>query len=376
MGVQKRQWIRRSFKWLAFVLLLVAAMGFTFEEIGRWQDRQHRFRIGRAVDVGGRSLNIDCSGEGSPTVVLESGGGGYGGYQWRVVQEGIAKFTRVCWYDRAGEGWSDPAPSARTSSSVVDDLHELLKRAPLEGPLVLVGHSNGGEYVRIFTARFPDEVAGAVLVDSTHPEQQEPPFMLSPFNRLPKLAREFLCSAMPLAQRLGTIRLLMRNAPVDVPPQFQSERDGVTLALRNQRVKGVETEMTQGCAATEGGAEKPDRGSGNPEVDQAAQISGRLGDRPLIVLTAGQYWKPDDPVAAREIANFHETWIHQLQPELSRLSTRGQQIIVDTSDHSIPEHAPEAIVTAVSQVVLAVRGLQNEVTPTAGTVTAGGNDLD
>jgi len=80
MGVQRRHWIRRSFKWLAIVLLLVAALGFTYEEIGRWQDSQHRFRIGRAVDVGGRSLNIDCSGEGSPTVVLESGGGGYGGY--------------------------------------------------------------------------------------------------------------------------------------------------------------------------------------------------------------------------------------------------------------------------------------------------------
>jgi hypothetical protein len=198
-----------------------------------------------------------------------------------------------------------------------------------------------------------------VLVDSTHPEQQEPPFMLSPVNRLPKLAREFLCSAMPLAQRLGTIRLHMRNAPVDVPLQFQSERDSAMLASRNQRVKGIETEITQGSAATEGGIKKPDRGSGNPEVDQAARNSGMLGDRPLIVLTAGQYWKPDDAVAAREVAKFHDTWIHQLQPELARLSTRGQQIIVESSDHSIPEHAPEAIVTAVSQVVLAVRQPQN-----------------
>jgi pimeloyl-ACP methyl ester carboxylesterase len=360
MGARKRHWIGGSFKGLALALLLAAALGFTYEEIGRRQDGQHPFRIGRSVDVGGRSLNVDCSGAGSPTVVLESGGGGYGGYGWRVVQEGIAKFTRVCWYDRAGEGWSDTAPSARSSLFIVNDLQELLKKAPIEGPYVLVGHSNGGEYVRIFTAKFPDEVAGVVLVDSTHPEQQEPPFMLSPVNRLPKLAREFLCSAMPMAERLGMIRLLMRNTPVDVPPQFQSERDSATLALRNQRVKGIETEVTQGCAATEGGTKKPDRGSGNPEVDQAAKNSGTLGDRPLIVLTAGQYWKPDDPVAAREIAKFHDTWIHELQPELSHLSTRGQQIIVESSDHSMPEHAPDAIVTAVSQVVLAVRGMQNQ----------------
>jgi pimeloyl-ACP methyl ester carboxylesterase len=360
MGAQKRHWIRRSFKGLAIVLLLAAALGFAYEEIGRWQDSQHRFRIGRAVDVGGRSLNVDCSGSGLPTVVLESGGGGYGGYGWRVVQEGIAKFTRVCWYDRAGEGWSDPAPLARTSSSVVNDLHELLTRASIEGPYVLVGHSIGGEYVRIFTARFPDDVAGVVLVDSTHPEQREPSFMRSPVNRLPKLVREILCSVMPLAQRLGVIRLAMRNAPVDVPLQFQSQQASATLALRNQRVKGIETEVAQGCAATEGGAERPARGSGNPEVDRAAENSGTLGDRPLIVLTAGQYWKPDDPAAAREIAKFHETWLHQLQPELSRLSTRGQQIIVESSDHSIPERAPEAIVTAVSQVVMAIREPQSQ----------------
>jgi pimeloyl-ACP methyl ester carboxylesterase len=225
---------------------------------------------------------------------------------------------------------------------------------------VLVGHSIGGEYVRIFTASFPSEVAGVVLVDSTHPEQQEPLFMRSPVNRLPKFAREFLCSAMPLAQRLGMIRLGMRNVPVEVPLQFQSEQASATRALRNQRIKGIETEVTQGCAATEGGAEKSDTGSGNLEVDQAAEKSGTLGDRPLIVLAAGQYWKPDDPVAAREIAKFHEAWIHQLQPELTYLSTRGQQIIVESSDHSIPEHAPEAIVRAVSQVVMAVREPQHQ----------------
>jgi pimeloyl-ACP methyl ester carboxylesterase len=88
-------------------------------------------------------------------VILESGGGGYGGYGWRVVESEVAKFTRVCWYDRAGEGWSDPAPTARNSASIVHDLHELPQRAPVAGPFVLVGHSIGGEYVRAFTATFP-----------------------------------------------------------------------------------------------------------------------------------------------------------------------------------------------------------------------------
>src|SRR5271157_1582326 len=294
MSASSTHWMRRALRVLALAFLLAVVLGSTYEQIGRWQDSQHPFRIGRAVDIGGRSLNIDCAGSGSPAVILESGGGGYGGYGWRTVQAEVAKFTTVCWYDRAGEGWSDPAPTARSSATIVQDLHELLQRTPVAGPYVMVGHSIGGEYVRIFTARFPSEVAGVVLVDSTHPEQREPAMMLSPINRLPRFARRILCSALPVAGGFGVLRFLMRNTPVYVPPQFSSEESAATRAMRNQRVKALETEAAQGCAATDGGALQTDKGSGNPEVDQAVSSAGSLGDRPLIVLTAGQYWKPDD----------------------------------------------------------------------------------
>ncbi len=360
MGASTSHWMRRVLKGLALAVLLAAALGFTYEQIGRWQDSQHRFQIGRSVDIGGRSLNIDCSGSGSPVVILESGGGGYGGYGWRVVQADVAKFTTVCWYDRAGEGWSDPAPTARNSTTIVHDLHELLQRAPVAGPYVFVGHSIGGEYVRVFTATFPSEVAGVVLVDSTHPDQREPPIMLSPINRMPKFARRLLCSALPIMERFGVIRVLMRNTPVYVPPQFSSEQSAAARAMRNQRVKAFETEAAQGCAATEDGTVRPDKGSGDPEVDQAARNAGNLGDRPLVVLTAGKYWKPDDPVTAHEIADFHETWVHQLQPELARLSTNGKQIVVESSDHGMPEEAPGAVVAAVHEVVMEVRKRQNQ----------------
>jgi len=355
MGAANRSWMRRVLRGLAVALLLIAVSGFSYEQIGQWQDQHHRFRIGRGVDIGGRTLNIDCAGDGSPAVILESGGGGYGGYGWRVVQSEVSKFTRVCWYDRAGEGWSDPAPTTRNSATIVHDLHELLQRAPVVGPYVLVGHSVGGNYVRIFTARFPAEVAGAVLVDSSHPEQREPAIMLSPVNRIPTFARRLLCFAMPLMGRFGIIRILMRNQPVYVPPQFSSEENAAARAMRNQRVKAIETEAAQGCAATDGGLIHTDRGSGDPEVDQAARTAGNLGDRPLVVLTAGQYWKPDDPTAAREVAQFHEIWMHQLQPELARLSTDGKQIIVENSDHGIPEAAPGAVANAVHNVVSEVR---------------------
>jgi hypothetical protein len=169
-----------------------------------------------------------------------------------------------------------------------------------------------------------------------------------------------MCSAvLPMVERFGLIRIGHRNAVVDVPPQFLSE-GAATRAMRNQRVKGVETDANQGCAATDGGAIRTDTGSGDPEVDGAARNAGDLGDRPLIVLTAGQYWRPNDPVAAQQIEQFHQTWVNQLQPELAHLSTNGKQVIVENSDHGIPDEAPEAVVTAVQEVVTGVRKRQNQ----------------
>src|ERR1700676_1564203 len=177
MGASRSRWMRRVLNECAVAFFLAAALGFTEEQNSRRQDSHHRFRIGRSIDIGGRSLNIDCSRSGSPAVILESGGGGYGGYGWRVGQAEVANFNRVCWYDRAGEGWSDPVPTARNSATIVQDLHELLQHAPVAGPYVLVGHSIGGEYARIFTAKFPSDVAGFGVVDSTPPPPREAPKM-------------------------------------------------------------------------------------------------------------------------------------------------------------------------------------------------------
>jgi hypothetical protein len=195
-----------------------------------------------------------------------------------------------------------------------------------------------------------------VLVDSSHPDQKEPPIMLSPINRLPVFARRLLCWGTPVVSRFGLVRFFHRDDPVDVPPQFSHDAPAVTQALRDQVVKAAETDAAQACAATNNGAILPNGGSGNPEIDQAARNAGNLGDIPLVVLTAGQFWKPDDdPVVAQQITQFHEVWVHQLQSDLAHLSTRGQQVIVPNSDHGIPNRAPEAVVSAIHDVVLDVR---------------------
>ena len=120
--------------------------------------------MGRSFDIGGRSLNLYCSGTGSPTVLFESNGG-MPGYRWVRLQRAVANFTRACWYDRAGLGWSDAGPFPNHSDSIAHDLHDLLTAANIAPPYILVGHALGGFHVRTFRSFYPNEVAGLVLVD-------------------------------------------------------------------------------------------------------------------------------------------------------------------------------------------------------------------
>src|SRR6267378_2819434 len=135
-----RRWTKRFLKGLMLTIIALIIAGVVYEQLGERRDRKRFSQVGRSVDIGGRTLNIYCSGEGSPTVILE----GAIGYEWTPIQPEIAKFTRVCWYDRAGHGWSDPGPSPRTSAALANDLHELLRAAKVQPPYVLVGASFGG----------------------------------------------------------------------------------------------------------------------------------------------------------------------------------------------------------------------------------------
>jgi pimeloyl-ACP methyl ester carboxylesterase len=124
------------------------------------------------VDIGGRRLHVSCTGIGSPTVILEAGLGD-SSETWKAVQPAVAGFTRVCAYDRAGKGTSDPdpRPAFRTSRVIVEDLSRLLRAAPVSGPYVLVGHSLGGAHIRLYATRFPQDIVGMVLVDASHEDQ-------------------------------------------------------------------------------------------------------------------------------------------------------------------------------------------------------------
>ena len=345
-----RKWIPRI-SWVLLAFMVVALLwGFAYEQVGRARDAsQLAPRVGQAVDIGGRTLNLYCSGRGTPTVILE-GGGNSPGYEWLVLQSKIAGFTRACWYDRAGVGWSDPPSFPRTSASVVSDLHKALQRAGVLPPYVMAGGSVGGEYVRIYTARYPSEVAGLVLIDSATPDMHEPDFYLSPINRMSGSTRHLICMALPAMTRFGLLRFVASRERRPPSPDFTPEQASV-LAKLEEQPKAFRTDAEQACAATDEGRIVPREGGGNPDIANAAKNAGSLGDRPLVVLTAGRYWAP--PGFEKEAAEYHEIQIHQLQARLARLSTRGRQVVVDAG-HAM-EESPDSVIIAVRQVVDEVR---------------------
>ncbi len=156
-------------KSVALLILALVLAGMLYEQIGERRDKTRYQQIGRSVDIGGRTLNIYCSGEGYPAVIFESGGH-TAGYSWIGIQPEVAKFTRACWYDRPGYGWSDPGPSPRTLTAIANDLHTLLHAATLPGPYVLVGATAGAFHVRVYNGLYPSEVAGAVLIHASDPD--------------------------------------------------------------------------------------------------------------------------------------------------------------------------------------------------------------
>jgi pimeloyl-ACP methyl ester carboxylesterase len=162
-----RRWIVRGLLALVGLVVVVVLVGLVYQFVATRLAYRKYPAPGQMVAVSGHGMHLYCTGEGreGPTVVMDSGLGG-GVLDWQTVQPDVAKFARVCSYDRSGIGWSESGPKPRTSPRIVEELHALLKNAGVGGPYVLVGHSFGGANAQLYAAEYPEEVAGMVLVDS------------------------------------------------------------------------------------------------------------------------------------------------------------------------------------------------------------------
>lgn len=340
----------RSTLKILFVLVLVAVIaGSIYEQIGERRDRQLLPQVGRSVDIGGRSLNIFCSGEGRPAVIFDSGNDSPG-YAWSDIQPEVAKLTRACWFDRAGYGWSDPGPFPTTSAASSKDLHELLHRAGIPAPYILVGHSLGGLNARVYNGMYPSDVAGAVLVDAAHEDEprRAPPAMLG--RTVSRAWWHPIWIVGQLARRVGLLRLMRPHVTLPADPAART-REEIVQALRVQP-KTIATQFDPSA----------------PDSYAEAERAGGFGDRPLIVLTRGRVSMPPNPTDVdRQLAAYELVWQHEIQPKLARLSTRGRQVIVAQSGHDIPDEAPDAVIAAVRELLGDVRG--NPPQTASGTAT-------
>ena len=210
MLVCVHRWLQsRGGRWLLYpviVVLALASIGGGYRTLGAAADAKAYPMPGRLIDVGGHSLHLSCTGAGSPTVVLEPAAGEMSSnLGW--IPPAVARGTRVCVYDRVGRGWSEPADTAQDGAHIATDLHTLLQRGHVPGPYVLAGHSFGGLYVLTFAARYPDEVAGMVLVDSTAPASAANPGTPSPGHGGSNDAMSRVSALYSTAARLGLARL-------------------------------------------------------------------------------------------------------------------------------------------------------------------------
>ena len=259
-----------------------------------------------SIDIGGRSLRYRCTGEGAPTVVIEPGGGVSletvfswdKPIGWAVVVPQISKLTRVCVYDRAGLGRSDPAPLPRTSRDVAKDLHELLERAHIAPPYVFAGQSFGGMNARMFASLYPQAIAGMVLIDSSHPDTY------------PELTKV-------------------------LPPPTPGESEFL-----------------------EGWRHGPDLSKTREWVDLKAnadlvRATGGIGDKPLIVLAQSPDW--NDPYAPDDVEPLIDSVTQRLDRQLLTLSSSSKRIVAKTAGHNIQAEDPQLVIDAIKDVVLQVR---------------------
>jgi pimeloyl-ACP methyl ester carboxylesterase len=286
-------------------VLALASLGGGYQAVRVAVDASADAMPGRLFDVGGHRLHLSCTGSGSPTVVLEPGAGMVSA-QLGLVTPTVARETRVCVYDRAGRGWSEPTETRQDATQIATDLHTLLERAHVPGPYVLAGHSFGGLYVLTFAARYPDEVAGMVLIDSTAPADEADATVTAPDDGGSSDLMDRVVTLVSATARLGLTRLIGQPTPGDVRSTIE------------------------------------EYGQGGSSTREAGSLRD-FGGNPLVVLTAGIGHDADDSAAQDALATLSTAGVHRVIPGVDHLG-----MIAD-------ENGAHATTRAILDVVASIR---------------------
>ena len=311
---------------LLAIILAVAVAGIAYEQIARSSAQDQHPPSGQLV--GTPAAHLYCIGDirtGSPTVILEAGLDLFGSLSWSTIQTDLSHSLRVCSYDRPGIMWSAPATTPRDANHITQELRALLAAAGENPPYLLVGHSLGGLFVQVYAARYPDEVQGLVLVDSSHPKQDR---------RLPREAIEAEMPEPPpdwlisLFSQTGALRLLSpfpeRPLPASVTPALQFMSTSVAGLIGEARQIYVIAEQAE-----------------------AATLPTNL---PIYVISRGKEPEGIDQVLEPEVILEVERVWRELQSELANLSACGQHETVPDAGHYVHHDTPDTVIRVIQAV--------------------------
>ena len=288
--------------------------------------------IGEMIDIGGYRLHMHTEGEGTPAVILDSGAGGIG-LSWELVRPAIAGVTRVVTYDRAGLGWSDPSPYPRDASMMALELHTMLTNAGIKAPYILVGHSLGGPVARQFAAKYPNEVAGLVMVDSAHEQQ------MKYFPEATVKMAESMKGMMGMMKLLGTLGV------------FALKPGLISIGDHGKLPKDMVAQMQGVMASSDSHAEALVAESESVYAARTQPVS-TLGDLPLTVISHGQLdANAVPPALGQQVRDDYEAAWQKLQVEITSLSTRGRRIVAERSGHNVIFDQPEIVIEAILEMM-------------------------
>jgi pimeloyl-ACP methyl ester carboxylesterase len=320
---------------LTVVMLIAAALGSsaTFNAIATQYFFAYHAVPGNSYDVGGYKLHLYCTGEGSPTLILDAGLGN-DSLIWANVQPELSKITRVCSYDRAGFGWSEPRPDPRDADHIAQELHGLLSAAGVTGPVVPMGHSISGLYIRAYAARYPQSISGLVFVDGSTPLQEDrfPPEVAQAFKNE---SLEF--QKLEWLYTLGLPRVMGQCAP----EAGFSESVAKMIA---------EDECRPSLFAAIAQEDKNFRQSGNETLH-----TGAFGDLPILIFSEDPEHSPPSDVPPQAAKSVSKVW-NAMQEELKGLSTRSRRIIAKGSGHYVQIDRPELLNAEVANFIKQIRG--------------------
>ncbi|MDN5766893.1 MAG: alpha/beta hydrolase [Humibacillus sp.] len=326
MFVRSRRQLRSPSKgWLLYpviVTLFLASVGGGYQTVGAAMEAGTNPMPGQLIDVGGHRLHLRCTGSGSPTVVLEPGGGEMSSNMgW--IAPAVARNTRVCVYDRAGRGWSEPADSPQDGIRIATDLHTLLQRGHEPGPFVLAGHSFGALYVLTYAARYPNEVAGMVLLDSTNPASATSSAAASPRDEGSSDILGRASALVSTAAQLGLGRLYGQFDFGSLPPQDQGE-----LRANSATAANLRSTMNEYAHA-------------NASMEQAGSLRDFV-DKPLFVLTAGIGGDAKHTAAQNHLATLSTNTVHRVIAAASH-----EDLIADRRGAAVTTQAILAVVSSI-----------------------------